>query len=58
MSLVSSLRGASNSSIVAAEWHTALEAQDVLKVLLGLVQVHALDGKGSLSGVLEVNTQI
>jgi len=58
VTLIRCLRSASNSAIIATERNAALKAQDVLEVLLGLVQVHALNGKGGLSGVLEVDAQI
>jgi hypothetical protein len=47
-----------NSTLEATEGNHLLVLLDVLKELLGLAERHALDVVGSLTGVLEVNTEI
>jgi hypothetical protein len=56
--LVLGLGGASHAALVAAEGDAALALEHLLEVLLGVVELPALNGKGGLPGVLEVNTQI
>ena len=43
---------------VSAEGDDLLLGDDVTEVGLGAGESHALDGGGSLSGVLEVNTEV
>ena len=52
------LCGAADTTTEAAEWDGTLLVHDVLKVLLGLLEAHVLDGHRGLTGVLEVNTEI
>lgn len=53
-----SLSGSTDGVSESSEWNGSLVVQDVLQVLLSLFQVPTVDGLGSLSSVLERNSQV
>jgi len=50
------LTGPANAAVVSAERNGLLLLADVLEVLDGAGELHAVNGTGSLEGVLERNT--
>jgi len=50
------LTGPANAAVVSAERNGLLLLADVLEVLDGAGELHAVDGTGSLEGVLERDT--
>lgn len=52
------LGATAHTTVEAAEGNRLLVLHDVLEELLGLGQLHALDGHSGLSGVLEMNAQV
>lgn len=46
------------STMAAVHWHMLLPQSDILQVLGGVEGMHALDGLGGFTRVLEVNTKI
>lgn len=56
--LVLGLGSTANAAVEAPEGDAPLAQQHSLQVLLGSLKSLTLDGEGSLTGVLEVNTQV
>jgi len=52
------LCASSNTTSVSVEWDNLLQFLDVLEVLDGTVDLHAVDGLGGLTGVLERDTEV
>lgn len=52
------LASATETTVVAAEGNASLVLTDLTEVLEGLLELHALDGVGSLEHVLEVGPQV
>lgn len=53
-----SLLGAADAAVEAAEGDALLLLDDVAEVGVGLLELHAVDGGGGLTGVLEVHTEV
>lgn len=53
-----SLSGSTDGVVESSEWNGSLVVQDIFQVLLGLLQVPAVDGLSGFSGVLERNSQV
>lgn len=49
---------AANTTVEAAEGNSLLVLHNIVEESLGLLEGHALDSHGSLTGVLEVDTEI
>lgn len=52
------LGGSTNRVSESSEWNGSLVVQDIGQVLLGLLQVPAVDGLGGFPGVLERDSQV
>lgn len=52
------LLGAANTTVEAAERNGLLVLNNVVEVSVSLLELHTIDGGGSLARVLEVNTQV
>ena len=52
------LGSATNTAVEATERNGLLVLLNILEVSQGLGQLHARDGSGDLTGVLEVNTEV
>lgn len=52
------LSGSTNGAVESSERNGSLVVQNLVQVLLGLLQVPAVDGLGGFSGVLERHSQV